>query len=391
MSKWIGRNKRGHKTTWTKHLIWLLVPIAVFLVIFAFGDKISGKITSLYSARENKPTPAIIRRPLDTDSLLYSIILDLGLDSSQLTKDFTESRPNQKKTYPRYLLKWPRVYPFVWFTRNVQLATRGRDSLRYDATEFDNGQKLDVILSEMRDTLGIIELTADSRCKPAVSTAAIIFDNFNILTKSQIMSLVKLGLPFGYILSPDQAPENDISKILKTCRGECYLRLPTDKESWAAIMKRTRGGNSGKTGKPNDKYLESIFRRFPIADGFFFDDAKGVDKIIVKSLVKQASALNLFYVDLGKKSASLDTILMENGVKIGIPIKKVDLQGVSSAEFISRFKADFGRAAVHPKIIYVTASRADYIKAMEELVDFRSNWNIRMAPPSAQMEIANAP
>ncbi len=341
---------------------------------------------SLFPTKENISIPSTSPPPLNVDSLLYAAVTSLGLDSSQVVAGYHNAFINGKKMYPRYLIKWPQAYPLVWFTRKIQHACRFRDSLRYDAIELENGQKLNLVFIEKRDTIGWVEVAADSHYKPAISTAAIIFDNFNVMTKSQIMSLVKSGIPFGYILNPDQVPDNDIAKILKTCRGECYLRIPTDKDSWTAIMKRNRLGNSGKSGKFNDNNLETLLRRFPVIDGFFFDESRGVDKGTVKTLAKRLSALNLYYLDIAKTSGIIDTVLVENSIKIGNPVKLVDLIGLSSTEFSGRFKADFSQAAIHPKIIYLAASRADYVEALANLDNFSTTWNIKIVPPSAQLE-----
>jgi hypothetical protein len=386
MTKWIGHNARDSKAPWSKYLIWVTVPIVVFSVILLYGDKIGESLKALFSAQENRSAPSAARQPLNVDSLLYSVITDLGLDSSQLVAGYSNTFTNGKKNYPHYLIKWPQAYPLVWFTRNIQSACRSRDSLRYDAIELESERKLKLVFIDRRDTIGWVEVAADNRYKPAMSTAAIIFDNFNVMTKSQITSLVQSGIPFGYILNPDRAPDNDIGKILKTCRGECYLRVPTDKDSWIAIMKRSSQGNSRKSGKFNDNNLETILRRFPVIDGFFFDESRGVDKGTVKTLAKRLSALNLYYLDFAKTSGIIDTVLVENNIKIGSPVKLVDLIGLSSSQFAGRFKADFSRPAIRPKIIYLVASRAEYLEALTNMTNFRALWNIKIVPPSAQLE-----
>lgn len=354
-----------------------------------FGDKINDGLISLFTPKINLSTPVTALPSLNIDSLLYAIVTDLGLDSGQLVVGYNGAMKNMEKKYPRYLIKWPQIYPLVWFTQTIQSACRTRDSLRYDAIELENGQKLNLVFIEKRDTLGLVELAADSRYKPAVSNAAIVFKDFDMITKSQIISLVKSGIPFGYILNPEKVPDNDIAKILKTCRGECYLRLPADKERWSAIMKKVSFGGSGKGGKFNDKNLATILHRFPIIDGFFFDESKGVDKATVKAIVKQATEMNLFYVKFEKSSGTIDTVLAENLIKVGVPKKLVDLTGLSLAEFVSRFKADFSKPAIHPKIIYLIAGRADYFIAVDDLARFRNSWNIKMAPPTAQLEFQN--
>lgn len=386
MTKWIGRNTRNGELSWSKYLIWAGVPIIVFLVILLFGDIISGSLMSLFSAKENMSISSTIPPPLNVDSLLYAVVTGLGLDSSQIVAGYHNTYIDGKKKYPRFLIKWPQAYPLVWFTGKIQNACRFRDSLRYDAIELENGQKLNLVLIDKRDTVGWVEVAADSRYKPAISTAAIIFDNFNVMTKSQITSLVKSGIPFGYVLNPDQIPDSDVGKILKTCRGECYLRIPTDKDSWMAIMKRSRLGNSGKSAKFNENNLETILSRFPVVDGFFFDESRGIDKGIVKTLAKRLSALNLYYLDFAKTSGIIDTVLIENNIKIGNPVKLVDLIGLSSSQFAGRFKADFSQPAIHPKIIYLVASHADYLEALTNLANFRTIWNIKIVPPSAQLE-----
>jgi hypothetical protein len=390
MTKWIARDKRNNKRfSWKKYLIWLAVPVAVFLIVILFGNTIAEKISSFIAGANKRQTAQTIRPPVNIDSLLYSAIIDLGLDSTQLVKGYDGINTDNRKAFPRYQAKWPRAYPLIWFTRGLQIACRARDSLHYDAIEMENGQKLLAVLFDSRDTVGRIELIADNRCKPAISTAAIIFDNFGMINKTQVTALTKLGIPFGYVLAPDQAPDKDLSKILKTCRGECLLRLPTDKGSWATIMKKLHLGNLGKSARPSDKNFETIFKRFPVIDGFFFDDNNGVDKGIVKSLLAQASNLNLFYFDDSRTSGTIDSILAESGIKIGIPYKKVDFKGPSMPDFATRFKTDFGVAAIRPKIIYIVESRSEYIEALDNLTDFRAKWNIKMAPPSAQLDYSS--
>jgi hypothetical protein len=387
MTKWIARNKRNNKRfSWKKYLIWLAVPVAVFLIVVLFGDTIAEKITSLIAGTNKRPAAHTIRPPVNIDSLLYSVIVDLGLDTTQLVKGYGSINNDRRKAFPRYQTKWPDAYPLIWFTHRLQIACRARDSLHYDAIEMENGQKLLAVLLNSRDTVGRIELVSDNRYKPAAITAAVVFDNFGVLSKSQVTALTKMGIPFGYILAPDQALDKDLGKILKTCRGECLLRLPTDKGSWATIVKKLHLGNLGKSARPSDKNFESIFKRFPVIDGFFFDDNNGVDKGIVKSLLAQTSKLNLFYFDDSRTSGTIDSVLAESGIKIGIPFKKVDLKGPSMPDFSARFKTDFGVAAIRPKIIYIVESRPEYIEALDNLTDFRAKWNIKMAPPSAQLD-----
>jgi hypothetical protein len=392
MTKWIARDKRNNKRfSWKKYLIWLAVPVAVFLIVILFGDTIAKKFSSLIAGTNKRPTVHTIRIPVNIDSLLYSVIVDLGLDSTQLIKGYAGTNTESRKTFPRYQAKWPDAYPLIWFTHKLQIACRARDSLRYDTIEMENGQNLLAVLFDSRDTVGRIELVSDNRCKPANATAAVVFDNFGILSKSQVTTLTKLGIPFGYILAPDQAPDKDLGKILKTCRGECLLRLPTDKGSWVTIMKKLRLGTPGKSAKPSDKNFETIFNRFPVIDGFFFDDNNGVDKGIVKSLLAQATNLNLFYFDDSKTSVTIDSILAQSGIKIGVPFKKVDFKGPSIPDFTAKFKADFGVAAIRPKITYIVESRPEYIEALDKLTDFRAKWNIKMAPLSAQLDYSPAP
>jgi|GEM_PF-3561986 hypothetical protein len=386
MTKWIGRSKRADRVTRIKYLIWIIVPVAVFLIVFFLKDKIGDSPKSLFSAKRNIATSPVSLPQLNVDSLLYSILTGLRLDSCQLVAGYNDIFINGKKKYPHYLIKWPLAYPLVWFTREIQSAIRLRDSLRYDAVELEAGRKLKLVIIMGGDTLGQIELAADDHYLPAVSTAAVIIDNFNLLSKSQVLSLVKMRVPFGYIFYPDQIPDGDIAKVLKTCRGECYLRLPTDKNSWQAIMKRTRVGGSGKGARLNDKNLETILHRFPVIDGFLFDESRGIDKETLQTLIKRAKTMNLFYLDIESTSGIIDTILVQNMVKIGIPDRLTDLRSLPSAEFPKRFKIDFGKPAVHPKTIYFLSGQSKLLEALNSLTDFRNKWNVNLMPPSAQLQ-----
>jgi hypothetical protein len=387
MTKWIAREKRGGKQiAWRKYLIWLAVSMGILLLLVLLGGTIAKKISSIFSLKNNHPIASVVRRPVDADSFFCSIIVELGLDSAQLVTGSPGSEISGKRAFPRFQTKWPQAYPFIWFTRKLQIACRAQDSLRYDTIEMDDGKRLVASIIDNRDTLGQIELIVDNRCKPSISTAAVIFDNFGNMSKSQVISLAKLGIPFGYILAPDQIPDKDLGKILKTCRGECFLRFPTDKGSWAAIIKKLHLGNVSKTARPSDKVLETILQRFPVIDGFFFDSNSEVDKGIVKSLLTQASNLGLFYLNSEKTPGTIDSILAESGIKTGTPFKKVDLRGTFLPDFTARFKANFAIAAIRTKTVYFIDSRAEYIEALDSLGEFFTKWNVRIAPPSAQLD-----
>ena len=356
----------------------LLLLIAIALSIWKFYPQVfrSKAIKSIVAEKPPLSSPAEI------DTFVTAILAELRLNDDAI-KPRPLNNDFKKVDYACFKIGWPRDFPYIWFTERLQRKADSLGNLTYDAVESTDGNNLLVwiIAPEFSDTLAEIALAASSGVSPRMSSIAFLFDNFANFKSDNALDLIWLNIPFGFILQPDQIPNEKLIKALKASPSQGILSIPTDSAGWALILSAHKLAKTIRDTRLNEANMRAALGVIPVLNGFFLHDGPGSDREIIKLIIQEAEALHLTYLYSREQASYADSLAYLKGMKIKSLDNYIDCREQTPAELRKTIIDNMNDFTRNDKGTYLLASDAQTVEVIKSLQDLMAKLNIIIVPP----------
>jgi len=379
METWIKRDQRRRKF---RH--WRIIILAALLLIAAgiSLNRFYPKVFNIHRITGISSDKNAFGKSGDVLALFSSILEDLGLDHLEISRQRV-NHLGKSTAYTCYRAAWPKDFPFVWFTQNLQNRCSAFDDLGYEASELADENRLLIWLTDplLADTLVELELIASSQAIPKVSSISFVFTDFADYNRQQALDLIWLDKPFGFTLKPDQVPDEMLAKALKSSQGQCFLELPPDTADWSVILNGHRLANRIPDNELSEDNLRTIFEVFPVLDAIYFQPNENPNRDLVKMIINMADNLRLTYLYSGETADYADSLAYLKGLKIKRIFGAGEFKILSGNELRESIVSRANNLTRFNKGLYFIPSRPDDMEIIKSLLPLFEKLNIKIAPP----------
>jgi len=231
------------------------------------------------------------------------------------------------------------------------------------------------------DSLAEFLFVSSSKATPRVSSIGFIFVNFADFKQTEALELIWLNLPFGFVLKPDQAPDNKLAKALKSSRGQCILELPSDTISWNIILSGHKLAKRLSDNKLNSSNMRAILDIFPVLDAISFKEIGLENRELEKMILNEAANLRLTYLYSRKTPGYADSIAYLKGQKIKITSGGGTVKKLSGNELRVSIISGANDLTKFNKGIYYISSTTENLEIIKSLLPLFEKLNISITPP----------
>jgi len=378
METWISRNKRKRKTFWQR---WFIIPI---LLVIAVG------LYMPYSHPQLRPKailhniipPVPVVSETDIYHFLSDILAEFRLDSLNIELKKLDTSQT-KVNYSRYDISWPKDFPALWFVNRVQ--QKGQSLAKFSSKALENraDESLTIWLmaGDYADTIAEIELIPNTDAVPRMSTIAFVFDNFANFRIDEALALTELNIPFGFIIQPDQIPGTKLVKALESSRGQCLLKVPSNRLGWELVMATNQLAKAISNNKINQVNMRSVMANTPSLAGLYFTDSLAIDKEIVRLVLDEAEYSKLSYLYQDNGCSFCDSLAYLKGINILKFDNLVDCRKFSVDELSETILGAANNFAVDNKGVFLLNSAQEILPVIKSLDNIFKKYNVIITPP----------
>jgi len=379
METWISRDQRQtHNRRWRLSVITLLLLISLVLVLYKFYPRIFD-INRLVAQKSDK---SAFKNSGESKAFIIDVLGKLGLEYLPVTDEPLDYF-QKPALFPAYKILWPKDYPFVWLTARLQIECRAYENLAYSALEIGDNGRLAVWLIDTYtgDSLAEFLFDSSSKATPRVSSIAFVFDNFADFKQNEALELIWLNVPFGYVLKPDQVPDDKLAKALKSSHGQCILEIPSDTISWEIIMNGHKLTKRLSNNELSPSNLRTVLDIFPVLDAISFKESEMENHELEKMVLSEAANLRLTYLYNRNIPGYADSIAYLSGLKIKRTIENGLSNSLSSNELRLAIIGVANDLTRSDKGIFYVNSTADNLQIIISLLPLLEKMNISITPP----------
>jgi hypothetical protein len=209
-------------------------------------------------------------------------------------------------------LSWPRNLPFEFLAKSIaELCRESRLSCDCRESAADDYMTCDISSGEIVRARLIVR--EDRKAKLNGRGLALVFKNLGSLGYEKIREILKGGVIFGYIGSPNEYPSGRIKRALRSAGVATILEIPGKKSD---LIEFKNKNESHTTDKFDIGLMSDIFRRHPNVGAVYVSKSDEYELGIVKAAISTAKKNNIPYLYQNSRPDEIDSLAYSSGLDI---------------------------------------------------------------------------